>query len=555
MIKKILLINTPRIALEALNAGIEREIYPPLGLMYISASTKEAFPDIEVSVLDLHYETLKRSHDKRPVDWYEICDEKIKSFSPDIIGFSVLFGNSLARAGELSKQIRKNYPHILLVAGGVHITGMLSTGREKSKATEIFDAICMSESENHFPGLIRYLNGIEDSLQGVVINTAKLLRNPEDLVLGLDRPQVLDSLPIPDFGCVDLTRYSQYGIVSGSQTYERHVPIATLQTTRGCIAACTFCSVRNFNGKGVRLSSPERVLQEIDILYNRYDIRHIDFVDDDFTYDKDRCHKILDGLIDRRFDLTWSIRNGIRLGSLDEPLLDKMARSGCRYFSIGIESGDPKVLRETKKPLTLRILREKAPLLHKFPEIYYRANFIVGFPGETAEQRQMTYDLAEEIALDWNQFSILTPLPDTPIFEKIREEETTLTADDINYTFDASTANSSFLKEKIVDEIYTRNLEINFLKNPNLLKKEHLPRRALMDFKRVSCIAPQHAVAWHLIAKTQEQLGAKEEAKSAHKKTSEILAQSGYWREKFKTLGIAEEVVGATGIEPVTIPV
>ncbi len=167
----------------------------------------------------------------------------------------------------------------------------------------------------------------------------------------------------------------------------------------------------------------------------------------------------------------------------------------------------------------------------------------------------MTYDLAEEIALDWNQFSILTPLPDTPIFEKIREEETTLTADDINYTFDASTANSSFLKEKIVDEIYTRNLEINFLKNPNLLKKEHLPRRALMDFKRVSCIAPQHAVAWHLIAKTQEQLGAKEEAKSAHKKTSEILAQSGYWREKFKTLGIAEEVVGATGIEPVTIPV
>ena len=162
-----------------------------------------------------------------------------------------------------------------------------------------------------------------------------------------------------------------------------------MQTVRGCTARCTFCSVRNFNGFGVRTHSPERVLKEIEILYNKFGIRHIDFVDDDFTVSRSRVVEICKMLIEKKYNLTWSIGNGIRLGTLDDELLTYMADSGCTYFSLGIESGDDKMLKEMKKPLTLKILNQKAPLLEKHTRIYYRANFITVL-DETPEQLNRT---------------------------------------------------------------------------------------------------------------------------------------------------------------------
>ena len=60
-----------------------------------------------------------------------------------------------------------------------------------------------------------------------------------------------------------------------------------MQTVRGCIARCSFCAVRSFNGLGVRMHSSSRVLKEIDLLYNKFGIKHVDFVDDDFTYERE----------------------------------------------------------------------------------------------------------------------------------------------------------------------------------------------------------------------------------------------------------------------------
>ena len=183
------------------------------------------------------------------------------------------------------------------------------------------------------------------------------------------------------------------------------------------MAHCKFCSVRSFNGSTMRSHSTDRILRDIDLLYNKFNIRHIDFVDDDLTYDRELITAFFDALIERKYDLTWSVGNGVRIGTLNEELLTKMVKSGCTYFSIGIESGDPKVLKEIRKPLGIKMLKEKVILLHQFPQIYYRANFILGFPGETREQMDMTFAVAKEIELDWNLLSICKPLPGTDMYQ------------------------------------------------------------------------------------------------------------------------------------------
>ena len=351
-VSKILLINTPRLTLKQLNEYSERskyywEVYPPLGFMYISAAVKNEIDYSEIKVLDLHIESIKKSQKNQKVDWLEMTEDCMKSFQPDMVAISVMFGASFESAQLVGKFLRKKYPDLVIASGGVHVTGIV---KEKNNGLEFNDFVIIKESEKHFPQLVKYLNEETNLVNGVIPIKTNKVRKDEHFTKDTDTIEHVDELPIPDYGIVDIKNYYKHGILSAAQTVAYDTPLATMQTVRGCTARCTFCSVRNFNGFGVRTHSPERVLKEIEILYNKFGIRHIDFVDDDFTVSRSRVVEICKMLIEKKYNLTWSIGNGIRLGTLDDELLTYMADSGCTYFSLGIESGDDKMLKEMKNP-------------------------------------------------------------------------------------------------------------------------------------------------------------------------------------------------------------
>lgn len=546
-VKKILLINSPRVSDELLNTHAAKdrffEVYPPVGLLYLAATIQRDAPGVEVEVRDLHIESIKEARADRDVDWEKTCAGWIDEISPDLVGLSCMFGSSYDYVRRYGSFIRKKYPSLILVGGGVHITGLA----KKDQLDDFLDFVCLNEAEHHFTGLVRYLNGEQDKLPGVAAVHKNLLRAPGDLIAGNVTEDEVDKLPLPDWSKIDLESYYKYGRLSASQTYSDDTPIATLLTERGCTARCTFCSVRNFNGFGVRGHSPERVLREIDILYNEHGVRHIDLLDDDFTFDKKRTLDIMNGLIRRDYDLTLSMANGVRLGTLDDEVLGAMARAGVTYFSLGIESGDPKVLKKVKKPLTLEILWDRLPLLHKYPQIYYRANFIIGFPGETQEQMDMSFKLAKDMGLDWNLFSICKTLPNTEMYEDlITQGRAPKTSENKDYAFNAvsGVANTELEGQYIFDLAYRKNLEINFRDNVNLAGR-NVPR-AVKDFQRVITIAEDHAAAWSCLARGYAALGRREEAQKALARTRKILGSDAVWRGHFERLGMkAEELPAA----------
>ena len=114
MISKILLISTSRMTLEQLNSEVDEnislkeddftnskkkakshyEVYPPLGLFYLSAMVKREIPEVEILLYDLHFESVKASHRGEKVDWFEMCDSQIQAIGPDLIGLSTMFGAS-----------------------------------------------------------------------------------------------------------------------------------------------------------------------------------------------------------------------------------------------------------------------------------------------------------------------------------------------------------------------------------------------------------------------------------------------------------------------------
>lgn len=540
-INKILLISSPRMEKSSLkNANALHEVYPPLGLMYLSAMVKRELPRIAIKIYDLHLESIKAARVQQIVNWEAMVCAQIDEFKPDLVGLSTMFGASFSSAEKIGQQIRIKYPEIILVNGGVHITGIIKT-RDRERLNSFSDFTCLNEAETHFVGLVRYLNRQQDFLKGVHVHNEALLRNPSHLLHDLETVDDVDTLPIPDFKAVDLHNYYRYGILSGAQTIDRDRPLATLLTVRGCIARCTFCSVRNFNGAGVRSHSSERVLSEIDILYKEHGIRHIDFVDDDFTNSKQRTLEIANGLITRSYDLTWSIGNGIRLGSLTDELLDKMAESGCTYFSLGIESGDADILLKVRKPLTLPMLKKGIVLLQRHPQIYYRANFMTGFPGESTEQLQRTFEVAASMKVDWCLFSIVKPLPDTEMYNDLLENNyegvgNNSTANDYSFGTTIGMLTSEEDGRKVFDQTYYHNLKINFRDNPNLLGRN--PFRAVKDFERVVNIAPNHAFAWSCLAQGYHQLNKHQESEYANLRTREILSSDLFWQEKFEELNV-----------------
>jgi anaerobic magnesium-protoporphyrin IX monomethyl ester cyclase len=126
------------------------------------------------------------------------------------------------------------------------------------------------------------------------------------------------------------------------------MPADILITSRGCPYSCHFCSkvCRDYRSR-----SPENVLGEIDWIIANISPRHIQVVDDSFTIEKDRCKKILSGIIERNYRCKFSVRS--RANAIDPELLRLMKRAGVETIIYGLESGSPTMLKAFNKKTTV----------------------------------------------------------------------------------------------------------------------------------------------------------------------------------------------------------
>jgi radical SAM superfamily enzyme YgiQ (UPF0313 family) len=144
-------------------------------------------------------------------------------------------------------------------------------------------------------------------------------------------------------------------------------------------------------------------------------------VDDTFTLNRARTLRILDGIIDKglnRFEFT----GGVRADTLDETMVHRMREANFKRVTLGVESGSPAILRMIRKGETnddvkraLRLLREAGIYSHTF--------FMIGFPGETAEDIELSKKLIREAQPNHVEINMVTPYPGTALFEKLIPED------------------------------------------------------------------------------------------------------------------------------------
>jgi len=326
----------------------------------------------------------------------------------DVAGIKVM-SNSIVSAINTTNIIKESYPQTKIIIGGPHPSGDPNTIFE---LMPLADYAFWGEAEIGLVDFLRKLSAGRSSSEDLCAVPNLIWRKDATTVLNPKKIiEDLDSIPLPAWDLMDPRNMGR----TPFNGYSRRFPIGMISMTRGCPSRCTYCAAGNL---ALRARSAQNVLDEILLLQKEYGVKEIHFIDSNCGHRSGPLRELCRRIIELKLDITWSAPNGIRLDSIDEELASLMHRSGCFQVNVGIESGSVRILRKIKKGITLDLARQKVGMLRN-AGIEVVGFFMMGFPGETADEIRATISFSRELSLTGATFSILCPMPGTEIYEEV----------------------------------------------------------------------------------------------------------------------------------------
>src|ERR1043166_5093814 len=341
----------------------KKAAFPPLGLLTISAMLPK---DWERRLVDMNVETLSPAD----IEWADIV----------FLSAMIVQNESLEEVVKLSRSLGKK-----VVVGGPYV----STSSERLPDA---DHIFIGEAETTLP---EFINDLE-------LGIARKIYKADE------RPSLLGT-PVPDFSLIDLNAYSAMNV----------------QYSRGCPFQCEFCDIIEIYGRVPRTKSNQQMLTELDALYAAGWRGLVFIVDDNFIGNKRNVKRFLPELVE------WSEAHGRPFSFIteasvnlaeDDALLDMMRRANFRRVFLGIETPVEESLKEAQKGQNTR--RDLLESVHKIQGygMEVMAGFIVGFDNDPEDIFERQINFIRESAIPLAMVGLLTALPDTQLWRRLKKE-------------------------------------------------------------------------------------------------------------------------------------
>ncbi|MCX8153274.1 MAG: B12-binding domain-containing radical SAM protein [Candidatus Bathyarchaeota archaeon] len=368
---------------------------PPLGLSYVAAALEKA--GFKVELLD-NYLLRKSISDVKEI---------VKHANPEIVGMTCSSA-SYPRCVETAKAIKETLPSSKIVVGGWHPSYV----PESMLQHEAIDYVIVGEGERAMVELAscitkgdeaaaRQVAGVAYRKDGKIVQTAqRFIKN-------------LDELPFPARHLLPMHLYEK------EIPYLKAKPFTTMNIVRGCPFNCVYCETRRLWGQTCRIFSPQRVIAEIKHLTEKYGIKGIYFVGDNFTINKKQTMELCELIIKSKLDIEWVCDT--RADMISRELLQAMKAAGCRTIWFGVESGSPRILEKINKGITIE-QTEQAFKLCREAGIRIASSFIMGIPGETLEDIDLTYKFAKKLDPDWAQFNVYVAVPGSGLYDEVMQK-------------------------------------------------------------------------------------------------------------------------------------
>ena len=374
-------------------------VTPSLGLGYIA------------SVLRLQGHKVKILHCLKEKLTFNDFENYIKQNDFDFIGIQ-MFTFDITSVKRHLEIIKKNQPSAVTIVGGYHPSG---DPQEILKMLPQADFAFVSEVEIALPVFLEEIKKKDPNLS-IVPNL--IWRNGDETIVNpLKIIDDLDMIPFPAWDLMDPRTYPE----APHGGFFKSFPTAPIIITRGCPMECTFCAGKSITTKKIRKRSINNVIEEIKLLKEKYGVNDFLIEDENFTLHKNLVYDFCNQLINQQLKITWSCPSGVRLDTLDLPILQLMEKSGCHSLAVGVEFGSQRIHDLTKKNLTIEIIKEKVALF-QHTNIKTTGFFMFGIPGETKQDMMQTIKFAKALNINRAQFNNFMPLPGSALYAQLKHD-------------------------------------------------------------------------------------------------------------------------------------
>ena len=373
--------------------------------------------------------------------------KKITEYNPDIIGLTWIFATQSNSINLTIKTIRKFSKTVPIIVGGNEPSA--SPVRTLKEIKDI-DIVVFGEGEVTMKEILDNKAQNLDKINGIAHrkNNGIILNPPRKLI------ENLDELPFPARDLIPYQNYSKQHLyqtiylrlkklnINDKQNRwitsklsslplldhfyykaynKRHaktsLPTTDMITSRGCPNHCTFCALHNIWGHRWRARSANNVLKEIDLLVNKFGIKHIDIVDDNFNVSKERTIEICKGIVKNKYNITLLPRAGAFVPTLDEEIITWLKKAGMKELRMSIESGNQNDLYNViKKNIDLSKVKGIVDICKKLG-IETEGAFIFGIPGQTIESMKDNIRFAKKAGFDRMVRFVFQPFHNTELYD------------------------------------------------------------------------------------------------------------------------------------------
>jgi len=250
------------------------------------------------------------------------------------------------------------------------------------------------------------INGLWYRRDGEIISNEKA-----PLVKNLD-----EEFPCVSWDLLPMDRYRAHNWHCFQEPGQKRQPYAVLYTSLGCPFKCHFCCIHTLFGKpGIRYRSPDKVIEEIDVLVNDYGVKNIKIIDEMFVLNNEHVSKICDLIGERGYSLNiWAYA---RINTVDESMLRRLKGAGFTWLAYGIESGNDRVLKSVTKGITVEKIKQTVRLTQEIG-INVIGNYILGLPEDDFASMQDTMNLAMELNCEFMNLYCATAYPGSLLYDE-----------------------------------------------------------------------------------------------------------------------------------------
>ncbi|MDL1967036.1 MAG: cobalamin-dependent protein [Deltaproteobacteria bacterium] len=351
----------------------------PIGLTYIASALKNH----QVKIFDPNLYPLSSAMDE--------LKNEMQKFKPDIIGISIRnidttnFRNKHVYFNTVKPMvlaIKEINPEIKILAGG---SGFSMFAEIIMKKIPEFDFGIFLEGEKSTPELLANLNNPEN-VKGI------FMRKNNQVIYTGDRPlPEFSEIPMPETATevIDMKNYlgPSYNIIG-------------IQTKRGCLLNCAYCSYPNLNGRQVRLRDTKDIVDQIEYFINQFGMERFVFVDSVFNVPEGHARKILEEMIRRNLDVQFGV--WCHMKGITEEFLELLKKAGAVQIDFSPDAATNKGLSALKKGLTEQDIKNTINMARKIKGIGIGFGLFTSLPG---------YNLTDTIKTLILPFKIQLSLP------------------------------------------------------------------------------------------------------------------------------------------------